>query len=250
MRFNRLPLLLIGLAASFNLQAEFGLGVGLSHVQSPYRGVSSSPNTLPAYINYEGKRGYFRGIEGGLHLWSQGERGNKFTISALGALRMDGYKADDSDYLQDMEKRKWSLDAGLGLAVQKGYNRFSARVVADTLRRHKGYSAGVGYAYIMPITRNFILIPAGHATWQSDNLLDYYYGVKTHETNAQLGRDAYQAKGGVQLRTSLAANYQLNPRTSFTLVATVRRLPTNAIDSPLVSREYISALFGAVTFNF
>ncbi|NLW05823.1 MAG: MipA/OmpV family protein [Pseudomonadaceae bacterium] len=238
------------LVASFNLQAQLGVGIGLTQAQSPYRGVSSSPNTLPAYINYEGEKGYIRGIEGGLHLWSQGERGNKFTVSALGALRMEGYKAADSYYLQGMEKRKWSLDAGVGTTLQKGYNRFTTRVVADTLSRHKGYSAGVGYAYLVPITEKFMLIPAGHATWQSSRLLDYYFGVNANEASVQLGRDAYKAKGSVQVRASLVANYDLNPSTSFMLVATLRRLPNSVIDSPLVDRNYVGTLFGAVTFNF
>lgn len=250
MRFKVVSLLLTGLVASFNLQAQLSIGVGLTHAQSPYHSVTSNPNVLPAYISYEGKRGYFRGIEGGLHLWSQGEKGRKFTISAIGALRMEGYKASDSDYLQGMDKRKWSLDAGLGTALALGYNRFSTRLITDTLGRHKGFSAGVGYARIIPITKKFMLIPSGHATWQSSNLLDYYFGVTDKEANGNLGRDAYKVKGDVQLRTSLLANYDLTTNTSLMLVATIRKLPNNVTDSPLVSRDYVSALFGAVTFSF
>lgn len=250
MRFTIVFLLLASLTASFNLHAQLGIGVGLTHAQSPYHGISSNPNTLPAYINYEGKHGYLRGIEGGLHLWSKGERGKKFTISALAALRMEGYKASDSYYLQGMEKRKWSLDAGLGTSLALGYNRFTTRVITDTLGRHQGYSAGVGYARIIPVTKKFMLIPSGHATWQSSNLLDYYFGITNNEANAAIGREAYKVKGDVQLRTSLLANYDITPNTSLMLVATVRRLPNNVTASPLVTREYVSALFGAVTFSF
>lgn len=250
MRFKVISLLLTSLVASFNLQAQLSIGIAVAHAQSPYHGISSNPNTLPAYINYEGKHGYFRGIEGGLHLWSQGERGKKFTVSALGALRMEGYKASDSDYLRGMDKRQWSLDAGLGTSIELGYNRFSTRLITDTLRRHKGYAASVGYARIIPVTKKFMLVPSGHATWQSSNLLDYYFGVTDKEVNSNLGRDAYKAKGDVQLRTSLLANYDITTNTSLMLVATVRKLPNSVTDSPLVSRDYVSALFAAVTFSF
>lgn len=250
MRFKVVSLLLTSLLASFNLHAKLGIGVGITHGQSPYQGVSSNPNFLPAYISYEGKKGYFRGIEGGLHLWSQGERGKKFTISALGALRMEGYKASDSDYLQGMKKRKWSLDTGLGTALSLGYNRFSARIITDTLGRHKGYSAGMGYARIIPVTQKFMLIPSAHATWQSSHLLDYYFGVTNTETNTAIGRNAYKVKGDVQLRTSLLANYSFTPNTSLMLIATLRRLPNNVADSPLVDNNYVGSVFGAIAFSF
>ncbi|HKM14751.1 MAG TPA: MipA/OmpV family protein [Marinospirillum sp.] len=250
MRFKVVSLLLTGFLASFNLQAQLSVGIGITHAQSPYSSVSSNPNFLPAYISYEGKRGYFRGIEGGLHLWSQGEKGKRFTISALGALRMEGYKASDSYYLQGMKKRKWSLDAGLGTALSLGYNRFSARVITDTLGRHKGYSAGVGYARIIPVTQKFMLIPSAHATWQSNHLLDYYFGVTNDETNTVIGRNAYKVNGDVQLRTSLLANYSFTSNTSLMLIATLRRLPNNVTDSPLVDRNYVGAVFGAITFSF
>lgn len=250
MRLKIIIFLLTSVTASFNLHAQLGVGVALSHAQSPYRGISSNPNTLPAYINYEGKHGYFRGIEGGLHLWSKEEKGNKFTISALAALHMEGYKASDSYYLQGMEKRKWSLDAGLGTVISLGYNRFTSRIVTDTLGRHQGYSASVGYARIIPITKKFTLIPSGHATWQSSNLLDYYFGVTNNEINTALNRDAYKVKGDVRLRASLLANYKMTSNTSLMLAATVSRLPNNVTDSPLVTRDYVSTLFGAVTFSF
>ncbi|GLR62973.1 MipA/OmpV family protein [Marinospirillum insulare] len=250
MRFKVILFTLGSLLFSFNLQAKLGVGVGFAQGQSPYRSVSSNPNILPAYINYQGDKGYFRGIEGGLHLWKKGERGKRFTVSAIGSLRMEGYKASDSYYLQGMEKRQWSLDMGLGSALQLGYNRFSARVVTDTLGRHKGYSAGVGYARIIPMSKKFMLVPSTHVTWQSNQLLDYYFGVTKNEANAFLDRPAFEAKGGVQLRASLLASYTINPKTSLMLVATTRRLPNSITDSPLVDKKQVSTVFGAINFSF
>lgn len=241
-------LLLLSTVISFNVQAELGFGVGFSKTQSPYRSVSSSPNTIPAYLSYEGEKGYFRGIEGGLHLWSRGERGKKLTISALAAGRLEGYKASDSYYLEGMKRRDWSLDLGLGANFQLGYNRFTAKVLTDALGRHKGQALDLGYAYIMPITEKLMLIPGGNVTWLSDNLLDYYFGVTPEE--ATLNRKAYEAASGTQLKASLLVNYTLTKNTSLMLVASARRLPTSVIDSPLVDRSYTSGVFGAVNFTF
>lgn len=248
MRFKVVSLLLVSLLTSFNSQAQFGMGVGFTQAQSPYRSVSSSPNTVPAYINYEGEKGYFRGIEGGLHLWKQGERGNSLTFSALASVRMEGYKASDSGFLQGMEKRKWSLEAGVGAALQNGYNRFTAKVLTDTLGRHKGQSIDFGYAYIYPVNRKLMLIPAFNTTWQSSHLLDYYFGVTPQE--ASLEREAYEAASGVQFRASLVVNYTINPNTSLMLVSSTRWLPNSVTDSPLVDRSYVSGVFGAVNYSF
>lgn len=241
-------LLAISLLVSFNTQAKLGMGIGFTQSQSPYRSVTSNPNVIPAYINYEGDKGYFRGVEGGVHLFSIGERGKKLTISALAAFRLEGYKSSDSYYLQGMKKREWSIDMGARTSFQLGYNRFTARMVGDTLGRHKGYSAGVGYARIIPITKKLMLIPSSHVTWQNSKLLDYYYGVKNNEVTQN--REAYEAKSGVQLRASFLANYAINPNTSLMLVATARRLPNSVTDSPLVARDYVSTVFGAINFSF
>lgn len=248
MRTKVVLLLLVCLLVSFNLQAKLGMGVGFAQGQSPYRNVSSNTNTIPAYISYEGEKGYFRGIEGGLHLWSRGERGKRITLSALAAGHLEGYKASDSSYLEGMKKRSWSLDAGVGTTLEFGYNRFTAKAFTDVLGKHDGQSLDLGYAYIYPVTSKLMLIPSGNATWQSANLLDYYFGVTDEEQRA--GRAAYKVGSGVQLRASLLANYTINPNTSLLVVVSTRRLPNSVSDSPLVDRDQISSIFGAINFSF
>lgn len=248
MRTKVVLLLLVSLLVSFNLQAKLGMGVGFAKGQSPYRNVSSNTNTIPAYISYEGEKGYFRGIEGGLHLWSQGERGKKLTLIALASGRLEGYKASDSSYLEGMNTRRWSLDAGIGATLERGYNRFTAKAITDVLGKHDGQSFDLGYAYIYPITPKLTLIPSTNATWQSANLLDYYFGVTEEEERA--GRNAYKVGSGVQLRASLLANYTINPNTSLLLVVSTRKLPSSVADSPLVERDQISSIFGAINFSF
>lgn len=248
MRFAVSALLLVSLTVSFNLQAKLGLGIGLSQAQSPYHGVSSNTNTLPAYISYEGEKGYFRGIEGGLHLGHLGEPDKRLTLSALAAGRLEGYKASDSSYLQGMKKRSWSLDAGIGATLVRDSNRFTAKIMTDTLNKHKGQSFELGYAYIHLATPKLMLIPNTYLTWQSANLLDYYFGITDKEQG--VGRQAYKVSSGLQLKAGLLANYAISSSTSLLLSVTSRRLPSSVTKSPLVKRDQISAIFGAISFSF
>lgn len=248
MRFKVTLFTLTTLLISFNLQAKLGVGIGFAKGQSPYRDVASNPNTIPGYLSYEGSKGYFRGIEGGVYLWSQGERGKKLTLSLLAAGRLEGYKASDSGYLSGMKTRQWSLDAGAGATLQRGFNRYTAKVLTDTLGRHKGQSFDLGYAYVFPATSKLLLIPGANVTWQSSNLLDYYFGVTNNE--AQAGRNAYKTKDGVQLRASLLTSYKVSPNTSFTLLVTTRKLAKSVTASPLVDRNYLSGVFGALNYSF
>jgi MipA family protein len=232
-------------------QPQVGAGIGFSHGQSPYRGVSGNPNTIPAFISYEGEKGYFRGIEAGYYLWQTGDRRSNLTLSALVSGRLEGYRSTDSLYLQGMDTRGWSLDGGLGLVWRQGLHQYSLKAVTDLLGKHQGQEVSAGYAYRIPISRDLSLMPNAGVSWMSADLLDYYYGVADSEEDLTLSpqRKAYAVDAGWQYSLGINLNYRLNPRTSLLLSTRTRWLPDSVSDSPLVARDQITGVFGAIIFR-
>lgn len=243
-------LILLG-TASFQASAQTGLGagVGASKGQSPYQGVSDNPNTIPAFITYEGEKAYFRGIEAGYYLWRPGDRRSGPSLSLLASGRMEGYHSSDSSYLQGMDKRSWSLDGGLGLSWRQGKHHYSLKATTDLLGKHEGQEISAGYSYWMPLTQRLSLTPTVHASWLSGNLLDYYYGVQDKEASLALGRTAYEAGADVQYSAGFNLMWQPAERFSILVMARTRWLPDSVTDSPLVDRDTISGVMAAVIFR-
>lgn len=246
---SRLLVLILLASASFQINAQTGLGVGASKGQSPYQGVSDNPNTIPAFISYEGKKGYFRGIEAGYYIWQQGDRSNRLSLSLLASGRMEGYHSSDSRYLRGMDERTWSLDGGLGLSWRQGKHHYSLKAVTDLLGKHEGQEITAAYSYWIPLTQRLSLMPTAQVNWLSGNLLDYYYGVQDKEVDLALGRTAYRAGADLQYSAGFNLMWQPAERFSVLLMARTRWLSDSATDSPLVDRDTISGVMAAVIFR-
>lgn len=224
------------------------VGIALSQGQSPYQGVDSNPNTIPGFISYEGEKGYFRGIEAGYYLWGTGDHQRSYRVALLASGRLEGYHASDSVYLQGMDKRSWSLDGGVGFVARQGFHQVTLKAVTDLLGKHEGQEVSASYGYRWMINRKLAITPSVNLSWMSANLLDYYYGVTQSESRPW--RSVYSADAGWQPSLGLTGMYSVTPRTSLMLAARTRWLPESATDSPLVDRDQISGVFGAIMFRF
>ena len=228
--------------------ANWSAGVGAAQGQSPYRGVSSNPNTIPGFISYRGRFAYIRGLEAGVNAWGSGGPWGGLQASVLVSGRLAGYSSSDSSYLQGMEGRGWSLDGGVGFSGRVNGHQFSIKGVHDLLDKHQGYEFSSSYSYGFKVSEKLLLSPGVALNWQSSDLLDYYFGVTAEEEKP--GRAAYQVDSGWEPSITLNAQYTFNRNTGMMVAARTRRLPDSVIDSPLVDREYVSGVFVALMYRF
>lgn len=225
-----------------------GAGIGFSQGQSPYKGADSNPNTIPAFIAYEGEKGYLRGIEAGYYLWKTGDHRRSYRLALLASGRLEGYHASDSDHLQGMETRRWSLDGGLGFVARQGFHQLTLKAVTDLLGKHEGQEVSASYGYRWMINSKLAITPSASLSWVSADLLDYYYGVTQSESRPW--RSAYSADAGWQPSLGVTGTYSVTPRTSVMLATRTRWLPASATASPLVDRDHISGIFAAIMLRF
>jgi len=249
LRYRLLGLLLVLASSSETAQANWSAGVGSAWGQSPYRGVSSNPNTVPAFISYRGRFAYIRGLEAGVNAWGRGGSWGGLEASLLVSGRLAGYSSSDSEFLQGMDSRGWSLDGGVGFSGRIHAHQFSVKAVHDLLNKHQGYELSGSYRYAIPMTDQLTLSPGFALYWQSSDLVDYYYGVTEAEAQ-RTGYTAYRAGSGWKPSLSLGLDYVVSPKFSILAAGRLRKLPDSVVASPLVGRDYVAGVFAAVMYRF
>ena len=154
---------------------QFSLAIGAGVIVSPrpYVGADSRIFPIPS-IELEYKGWFFRGIRGGYSFI----RTERFTASLYAQARFSGLESDSSPFLQGMEDRKKSMDAGIELSYRGRPVGFRINYLGDVLGRNKGQEATFLVTSGIPLGRRGIVIAGIGPRWLSKNHVDYYYGVR------------------------------------------------------------------------
>ena len=114
------------------------------------------------------------------------------------------------------------------------------QVLADALDRSGGYEAALSWNGLFR-AGGFTFIPGASVKWQSDDMIDYYYGVRAGE--ALPGRPAYRGEAAVIPDVSLLVQRKLGPRWTLFARASHPWLPSEVTDSPIVGDDNPTSLF-------
>ncbi len=213
------------------------LGAGAVVSSKPYVGVDTKVYPIPLFA-YEGKRLYFHGIGAGYRLFN--DKG--LAIGPVIQPRFDGYEEDDSSALDGMDDRRLSIDAGVGLSWLTDVGLFGVSFVTDLLGIHDGQELDFSYAVLFR-WGGFDFTPSVGVRWKSENLVDYYYGVRAEE--AAFGRPSYQGNDAVDPYVRLGVQRTLGGKWSLTAGVECEWLDDDISDSPIVDDNYeVSFLVG------
>ncbi len=227
-----------------------GLGFGLRFGASPYKDVDNTSSItsdnnfdlLPLYL-YEGEYLYFHGSSWGLHTYNNGF----FDLDILARARFDRLEAGSSAYLEGMEDREQSIDAGLGMGITGDWGELRAEWVRDTLGRHQGAEFDLTYRYPFEY-RNWMFSPFISYLWQDQDLANYYYGVRPEE--ARDNRPEYKASEQHFYRLGLNSSYHLTPRWLIFANVAYEHLGSAATGSPLTDTSHTTAAMLGASYFF
>jgi len=216
---------------SYPAQAgNWGVGMGLTAYQPPIEGVDTTFYPLP-FIYYEGERL-------SLNLGSVSYRlinTESFQFAVLGQARFQQYDPDDSDALKGMDKRDISIDVGGSATLVDSWGIAALTIVTDASDKHNGQE--VSLAYSVPFFgKEWLLKPTLGVRWQSDDLVDYYYGVRSSE--ARQNRPTYQGNSAFSSFAGLEVAYMLTRHWILFGDATYAYLGKDIRDSPIVGQSY------------
>ncbi len=218
------------------------LGLGAAYKTSPYRGVENKTTPFPL-LSYQGERVFLRGPQAGYILIK--EKG--FAVTVLGNYRLQGYESSDSRFLKGMEDRHGTLESGLQASFKNSFGQIRLTWLSDLLNEHSGHEAK------MTLSKSFrfkklMIVPSVDATWQSEQLADYYYGVEQKE--ARFDRPAYQVDSTLVYSAGLMVNFMMNERWSITSRVSLVKLSDEISDSPIVNEDIATKGFLGVGYRF
>jgi outer membrane protein len=206
------------------------VGGGAFVQTSPYAGVDARVYPAPV-VAYEGERLYVRSAIVGYRIISE----NGLMIGPQVQPRIEGFKEDDSRFLEGMQDRNWSVDGGVNIEAATPVGLFGTSIVTDLLGRSRGQEVEFRYLIMFPLL-GFHLIPSGGVRWKSDNLVDYYYGVRPSE--ARPDRPAYEGHQAFDPFLRLVVRHNLTKHWSLFSDAQYEWLASEITNSPIVSKDY------------
>jgi outer membrane protein len=217
---------------------RWGLGVGGIAQDLGYKGQGSQGLVVPI-IYVESGRFFLMGPRAGWRL-VEGD----LSLTAVANYRFDGYESGDSRALDGMDDRDGSLDAGLEAVYRADFGELTLTAVTDTLDRHSGQEVSLRYGYPFSFGSGSIS-PFLQASWLSEDLVDYYYGVRLEEARAD--RPAYRPDSDTNITVGLSGNWFFKRRHLVFLNAGYQWLGSELEDSPIIGSGHgASAILGWV----
>lgn len=211
-------------------ELDASLGVASSWQQSYVIGEDDDPKYLP-YINVQ--YGLFVLNYDGLGITKKVGKADQF--SALFNLRESTIDHGDNDVLSNLKKRDDATDLALLWTHNTSLVDFTGGVVFDVSDTHQGYEALLGLSK-QYVTQKFgIFKPAATISYQSEDLVDYYYGVSTAEADAKIA--AYEGDASVNAQLSFTHIYPINDNWHTATVVSYDYLGSGISDSPIVERD-------------
>jgi outer membrane protein len=215
------------------------LGVGVLGTTEPYKGVDNEVFAFPT-ITWQVGRVFVR--ETGLGFQIAGDE--QWSLDGFAEWRFDGYDADDSDFLEGMDDRDGSLDAGVAYVRRsETFGKFAFSLGADTLDRHGGYQADVTWSKVTGIG-----LFSARLAYYSSSLADYYFGVEADEATPD--RPAYAPGSGVVSTLSYTIGRPLSENWRWVANVGADFYPNDIADSPIMDDDYRISVFVGASYVF
>ncbi|MDM8565485.1 MipA/OmpV family protein [Candidatus Halobeggiatoa sp. HSG11] len=210
----------------------------------PYKDVNTRILPLPYLVM---RRGNF--FIDGLKVGYRIAEGTSGRLDLLITPRLEGFDADDSYILNGMGDRDFTLDAGIDMVWKQGLFDFNLSVLNDIVHKSEGREviASISRTFILT-DKKLILTPNLGLRWQSENLVNHYYGV--NPTQARTDRPAYIGESTMNYIASLDIIYSLSKRSNLFMAVEYESLGDDVYDSPLVDKERIISLLLGYGWQF
>ena len=221
---------------------EWGIGLNVNNNQDTYRDHEDSAQ-LTLFPEYRGERFNMDFESMSYRLFDS----KKYNLEILGKASYLGYEEKDSDRLLGMKDRDPSINLGLRASYVTDYGLFSIHALTDILGKHKGQEIELQFGEPFYTShwsgkRELTLGFLGGLRWQSDDLINYYYGVKESEATAT--RAAFKGKSAITPFVGFEAKVGLTKHFSVDSAITYEHLPNDITDSPIASDNGIRARLG------
>jgi len=143
--------------------------------------------------------------------------------------------------------RDYAIEMGIEILADGKWGHLQLAAHHDVSGTHDGYEVDFNYGTGFRRQR-WYFEPSIGATFKSESMNDYYWGVSPGESSDAL--PVYAAKSGLNTHARLLFSYQINKNWAFTLVGEFERLNEEAAASPIVNDRNVLGYFAGFGYRF
>ena len=239
-------------SALFLAARDLTLGAGAYLQTQPYKGASAIAVPSPV-IFYDNGIFYARWTRVGLYFYGHkadkqlGER-YSWGFSLTAQPRPNGYRSKDAKALAMLDDKQNSIEGGISFGLSSKQHYLEAMFLTDLLGRYKAYRAklelGLEHSF-----GELTLYPSIVAIYESDEFVNYYYGISNKEASKS-SYDPYLPGGGARLASQSYLSYPLTARLYAFCYFRVDALTKGAASSPIVDSGYFYSTLFSLIYTF
>lgn len=228
--------------------STWGLGFAVISKQDPYTDIDRETKLRPI-VTYENK--YIKLAGPQLEFKLPGldiSDSNKIDFSIVSRYEFFGYEDNDADILEGMKDRDGGFWMGAKVEWKNPLVNITAELVTEVSGDSDGSSFNLGFERSWDFKERFTLTPRLVASWSDKDYVDYYYGVRQEEVNAN--RSFYKGDSTVNIEAGIRGDYMFNEKHFMFLDLSVTSLGSEIEDSPIVDSSTQSRVFLGYIYRF
>lgn len=211
-------------------------GLGILVYDNPYKAMDSRIIPVPI-ISWENEKFFVDGLKVGVEIAEYEGMSEEVDFSLYLKPRLMGFKDGDSHSFNGMSDRDPSIDIGAEFSWEvSALNNadLSASFAGDLCSKHKGYEISLALSKQFDFKPLFIK-PSIRLEWQSDEMIEYYYGVKSSEATAL--RLAYSPDSTLNINPQINVYLALCEEWLVVAILSLNILGNEIRNSPIVNES-------------
>lgn len=238
------PILLAQESSTDRGDLRWSLGVGVISSPRPYVDAENETRVIPL-LELSYKRFFVRGVMAGFHLVDH----RPWSVDLEARVQFAGLDAEDSPFLEGMEKRRETVEAGLVIGQKLGPLECEGSLHVDALGRSHGVTAQIDLAWSRVFDRGRAgVFPQIGIVWHNDKMVDYLAGVRPEE--ARPWRPEYEGEAVVNFEAGIRGFFRFSKRISGIAFVQTERLGSQLDDSPIIDDTWGAFGLMGLTYSF
>ncbi len=227
-----------------NEKQKLTVGLG-GYIQSqPYKGVDDFILPSPV-IFYDDGLFYIRWSRAGIYFLGDKQDDFAWGFSITTQPRTYGYEKNE---IKGMNERETTWEGGLAFSAKTDKAYIEIMALTDVLDRYDSWMIKTEIGYDLE-AGDFSFYPSVIIGYQSDEFINYYYGVTAEEVVSS-GHSKYTPNGGFQVGVQTYIKYPFTDAFSALVNVRADRIPNSAANSPLVDQSFIYSGLLSLIYKF
>lgn len=169
------------------------------------------------------------------------------SVSVIISQRESVFDRGDNNKLRHFDKRDSAVELTANWMYSFENGDITLSATGDVSNTHDGYEIGMGYSKNI-VALGGMLIPSVAVALQSEELVDYYYGVSSKESTSDIAE--YKGKDSLTAALSVAHIYSISEDWSTFTNVSWQYLGSGISDSSIVKKDNVWTVILGAAYEF